>query len=333
MIAASTMFVLCLMLSIISSIVFSRCLDRIGARLNFSPNLLGLVAAIGADAPEITSLASALAFGHHELGMGVIFGSNIFNLAGLFGLSAVISGRVVIGRMGMLLDGIAALAVTSIGAAVVLRAISGWLGLVLLVVVLGVFQAALAMGVGSKRYLSFLSRDAKTAVSIAAAQAERAAREDRTPPKACETDALAAIPALVSVVVASYGLVASAVALSERWRLPHIVVGVLILAVLTSIPNMIAAIRLATSGRGSAVVSESLNSNSINILAGICVPAIIFGQQSPSHAAMLSVWWLLAMTAFGVALACRHGGLSRLGGGLLIAIYLAYLGVILSTGA
>src|SRR5271165_1906125 len=41
----------------------------------------GLVAALAADTPEVTSAVTALAHGQHDVGTGVILGSNVFNLA------------------------------------------------------------------------------------------------------------------------------------------------------------------------------------------------------------------------------------------------------------
>ena len=53
---------------------------------------LGLVAALAADAPEITSAVTALTRGQASIGAGVVIGSNVFNLAALLGLAAVAAG-------------------------------------------------------------------------------------------------------------------------------------------------------------------------------------------------------------------------------------------------
>ena len=83
-----------LALNIISSIVLLQELDRIGARLRLSEGLLGLLAALGANAPEISSSVAAMRAHEHDIGLGVVLGASIFNLAGLLGLSAVVSGVV-----------------------------------------------------------------------------------------------------------------------------------------------------------------------------------------------------------------------------------------------
>src|SRR5215469_1342001 len=81
-------------------------LERLGERAGLSEAALGLVAALAADAPEITSAATALAQGHASVGAGVVTGSNVFNLAALLGLSALVAGRVRFHRRVILLGGV-----------------------------------------------------------------------------------------------------------------------------------------------------------------------------------------------------------------------------------
>ena len=69
-------------------------LERLGERAGFSEAWLGLVAALAADAPEITSAVTALSRGQASVGAGVVIGSNVFNLAALLGLAAVVAGWI-----------------------------------------------------------------------------------------------------------------------------------------------------------------------------------------------------------------------------------------------
>src|SRR5580693_7501614 len=81
-------------------------LERLADRAGFSEAWLGLVAALAADAPEITSAVTALARGQASVGAGVVIGSNVFNLAALLGLAAVVAGRIRFHRRVVLLGGI-----------------------------------------------------------------------------------------------------------------------------------------------------------------------------------------------------------------------------------
>lgn len=84
-----------------ASVRLTTALEDIGARLRFSEGLLGIVTALGADAPEVSAAFVALLSNHLEVGLGVVPGSDIFNLAGLLGLSALVAGRVSIGRQDL----------------------------------------------------------------------------------------------------------------------------------------------------------------------------------------------------------------------------------------
>src|ERR1700744_2524853 len=83
-------------------------LGRVGERAGFSEAWLGLVAALAADAPEITSAVTALARGQASVGAGVIIGSNVFNLAAPLRLGAVVAGRIAFHRRVVLLGGVPA---------------------------------------------------------------------------------------------------------------------------------------------------------------------------------------------------------------------------------
>ena len=89
---AIAVFVAAAALSLGASAVLVVRLERVGARLGLSEALLGLVAALAADTPEVTSAVTALAHGQHDVGTGVVLGSNVFNLAALIGLGAVVAG-------------------------------------------------------------------------------------------------------------------------------------------------------------------------------------------------------------------------------------------------
>ena len=94
-------------------------LERVGERLGLSEALLGIVAAMAADAPEVTAAVSAMASGEQRLGAGVILGSNVFNLAALLGLGAVVAGHIGLHRKVVVLGGTVATCVAGVCVAVV----------------------------------------------------------------------------------------------------------------------------------------------------------------------------------------------------------------------
>ena len=106
--------------------------------------------------------------------------------------------------------------------------------------------------------------------------------------------------------------------LGARHAIPGIVVGGLVLAAVTSLPNAVAAVYLATRGRGAAVLSTALNSNALNVVAGLLLPGAIVGLGAPSGQTTFVAVCYLGLTAFALAIAYLDRGLRRIGPRALI---------------
>ena len=90
------------------------------------------------------------------------------------------------------------------------------------------------------------------------------------------------------------------------------------LAVLTSLPNPFTAVRLGLAGRGDALVTETLASNTINLTGGVLVPALFVGIATASASIYFDLAWLGGMTPSRCR-ARRPRGLGRTAGVLLVA--------------
>jgi cation:H+ antiporter len=142
-------------------------------------------------------------------------------------------------------------------------------------------------------------------------------------------DAVAAGGALVTVVTASTVMEVAATSAGHRYGVADIVTGGLVLAVVTSLPNAVAAVYLARRGRGAAVLSIALNSNAINVVAGLLIPACVAGLGPPSGQGTLVAGWYAGLTVLSLALAYRGRGLGRGDGAVIIAAYLAFVAALL----
>src|SRR5215472_10563683 len=100
--------------SLLASWLLVSRLERVGERLGLSEALLGIVAALAADAPEITAAITALTSHQHGIGAGVVLGSNVFNLAALLGLGAIVAGRIRLHRRVVVLGGTVAVLVAAV---------------------------------------------------------------------------------------------------------------------------------------------------------------------------------------------------------------------------
>ena len=129
--------------------------------------------------------------------------------------------------------------------------------------------------------------------------------------------------ALAVVLVASVTMERLASTLGTRFAVPGIITGSIVLAAVTSLPNAVAAVFLARRGRGAATLSEALNSNSLNVLAGLLIPAAVLTSASLGNGLQAALWYG-AITAITLSLALAGRGLNRRSGALIIAAYLVF---------
>ncbi|MGZ4257693.1 MAG: sodium:calcium antiporter [Gaiellaceae bacterium] len=314
MIGEILLFLVSLAVTLAAAAFFARRLDRVGLRLGLPETLLGLLTALAADAPEVSSAIAALVKGEHAVGAGVVLGSNVFNLAAMVGLSAVLCGGIRIRREALAVEGAVGVAATVVVSALILKLIGAWAALGLLVVVLVPYVVLLGLGPARapRQLVRFFGERHRPDHVLAHGEAVL-------------VPALMLVPALAIIVVGSTGMVESALNLANRWSVPDVIVGILVLAILTSIPNAFTAARLAFQGRGAAVVSETLNSNTTNLAFGIALPALFISIGSTSALTVFDLGWLLLMTLVTIALFARRGGVTRSGGVAILLLYAVFV--------
>jgi len=300
-------------------------LERIGGRLGLSEGLLGVVAALAADAPEITSAVAALAMHQSKVGAGVVIGSNVFNLAALLGLGAVVAGRITLHRKVIALGGVVGAWVAVVCLVMVLGMIPAGAGL--LAVLAALVPYLIVLGAGPARLARIpLARRWEAWLAVAVSEEEAELEEVIHPSHGRGRDVAVAGAMLVVVVAASVAMERAATLFGTRLAIPQIITGGVVLAAVTSMPNSVAAVYLAARGRGAAMLSTTLNSNALNVTAGLLLPATITGLGAPSGQAGLIAVWYLALTLVALTLAYRDSGMTRATGALIIGAYLVFLG-------
>jgi cation:H+ antiporter len=302
---AAPLFVLSLVVTLAAARLFARRLDRLGMRFGFPEALIGLLTALAADGPEISSALTALIKGAHDVGVGVLVGSNGFNLAAMIGLSALLTGRVRLARTTLLLEGLVGLLITVVAGALLL----GWL------------SPGVAAGGSALVVIPYL------VLVLTGAPAVREPHAHPTPdtPANPTHHLLGLIVVDVALIIAgSVGMVQTALTLAGHWHISHAILGVLILGPLTSIPNAATAVRLGLAGRGAALVGETFNSNTINLAAGVVIPSLFVTLAAISTLGKLQLAWLLAATLLTLSLLAHRQGMRRAGALALILMYLAF---------
>jgi cation:H+ antiporter len=323
-------FALGALVSLVTSWVLVSRLERVGERFGLSEALLGMVAALAADAPEITAAVSSLLQHEQTIGAGVVLGSNVFNLAALLGLGAVVAGGIALHRRVVVLGGAVAVFIATVCVLTVADVIPLALGLVMVLVVLIAY--AIVLG-AHRRVLAWVPLPPRWTTWLTAAILEEELELEGAihPRRGTRGDVVTAIVALVVVVVASVVMERGASTLGRHYGIPEIVIGGIVLAAVTSLPNAVAAVFLARKGRGAAAFSTALNSNNINVAAGLLIPAAFLGLAQSSGSGLLVAGWYLGLTVVTLVLAYAGRGLHRWAGWLIMAAYIAFVAVILAT--
>ena len=318
------LFLVSAAVTLLAARTFARRLDRQATRVGMPEALVGVLTALAADSPEISSALVALANGAHGVSVGVVVGSNVFNLAAMIGLSALLVGTVRLPRPALMLEGGIAVVALLAGAAVLL----GWLPPVAAAcVVLAFLVPYLSLLIGGRELLRRLPFPAGLSRRLGQAleERERAGGRARPSREPAWHDPLLFVADTVLIVLGSIGMVQAALALGHRWHVGGPVIGVLVLAPLTSVPNAVTGVRLGLSGRGPALVSETFNSNTINLVAGIVLPALFVSAFGLSTAGRLDLLWLGGMTGLVLLLLSRSGGMGRVGAIALVVAYVAFV--------
>src|SRR6266516_596282 len=270
-----------------ASAVFASRLDHGGLRLGLPEALLGLLTALAADAPEISSAISALV--QHEL------------------------------------EAFVGLWLVAVTLAVVAGGLGATAGIVLVAVVALPYVALLAAGPRLARRLPLGVAESRF-VHRSFGEGHRRARPLHSPREAGRLVVLLLL-ALAVIVAGSVGAVRSATDLADAWSVPGALVGVIVLAILTSLPNAWTGVRFGLQRRGSALISETLNSNSINVVAGLAVPAALGSLGAFSGLDVFGLAWLFAMTGAALVLFGKRDGAGRSAGAFLILLYAIFVAV------
>lgn len=266
---------------------FTRQLEELGDRWNFSPGLLSFVSALGANIPNYAASSVAFAGGHASIGLGIIVGSNIYNLAIILGLVtfATPGGRGI------------ALAPEEIGDArlvgwlVTAMGVTTWVSVYLFTSPLSwpasslprtvTLVTALTIGLFLGLAVHALRRVAPTEAARLAAgsqpSAGPASTRRRAPPagSAIVGCVFALALALAGVIV----MVQAGQVVGAEVRLSTTILSLVVLAVATSLPNTVVAYQLARAARAEACVEEILSSNGINLALGCTLPVLVWGGQ------------------------------------------------------
>ena len=328
--SAAIVFPVAAVLSLGASALLVSRLERLAGRWQLTEATLGLVVALAADSPEITSAITASAHGQGDIGAGVVLGSNVFNLAALLGLGAIVARQGAIAPKVVAFEGVTATWVALVSVVVVSTHVGARAGLVLALVVVVPYVVVSASSAVTLLRLRVPRRAVAWLREAVAEEEQEITAAVHTGPST-HLDGAITLASLVVVVGASVVMERSVSTIGAHFHLPDLLVGGVILAAVTSLPNAVGAVFLALRGRGAAVLSEAMNSNMLNVLVGLLLPAIFIGLGGTGAGATLVAAWYIGLTVFSLAMAYFGRGLGRGEGLAIVAGYLVFVVVAVSS--
>jgi len=284
--------------------------------LGVSPLLIGLtLVGFGTSTPElVTSLQAALQ-GSPGLALGNVVGSNIANILLILGVAALIR-PIHFDPRAFARDGVVLGAATLACIAVVLY------GRLTPLIGAG-FLAALILYV----VVSWLQERRAPAGDPEAERLEHEAAASAPPrPTGVWGGVLLAIVGIALTVVGARLLVDGAIAIARDWGVSETLIGLTIVAVGTSLPELVASTVAALRGRSDVAFGNVVGSNIYNVLGVLGITALVKPIPAPPELARADIWVMLAAAL--LILFQRNLRLGRMEGlGLLMcyALYVSFL--------
>ena len=291
--------------------------SALARKLGVSPLLIGLtIVAFGTSMPELAVSVTAALRGANEIAVGNVVGSNIFNLLMVAGLSAAVCPLVMdktLLRRDWPLSILAA--VLLLGAIAPDLTIARWEGVVLLII-----------------FAFILTHQIRTALQnreqLAAADAEAEAEEAEAPMSAAMiwVNILLGLACIVIggqlAVNGADWFVDGAAGLADRFGIPQLVIGLTIVAMGTSLPELVTSIVAARKGQNDIAMGNVIGSNLFNIFLILGVSSVI--TPIPVQAtSIVDCLFLIAISAV-FYLPARKGKLGRVPGIAMVAMYAVY---------
>ena len=137
---------------------------------------------------------------------------------------------------------------------------------------------------------------------------------------------------IVLTVFGARLLVEGAVSLAEGLGVSETVIGLTVVAVGTSLPELVACVVAALRRHSDVAVGNVIGSNVYNALGILGVTAMVSPIRIPPEVIRLDIWVLLAATALLAVFLRTGGGLKRLEGAAFLLAYAAYVGFLATGG-
>jgi cation:H+ antiporter len=284
--------------------------SNIAFRLKLSPLVVGLTrVAFGTSAPELLiSIQSALK-GSPDIAVGNVVGSNICNLALVLGVTAVIY-PVKVQSNSIKIDW-----PVTLGASLLLYIIS-------LDRYIGIYEGLMFVLILIVYLYLIIKQSRKSILALEINKEENNIPE--SPQKPLWKDILFIVLGCVGLYYGSEWFVGSAKEITIQFGVEERVVGLTIVALGTSLPEMVTAAMASYKGHTDLALGNLMGSNIFNILSILGITGIIKKIHINDQILSIDMWWMIAITIMILPLMIMRREVGRVDGIILLLVYSIY---------
>ncbi|MCA9540780.1 MAG: calcium/sodium antiporter [Myxococcales bacterium] len=286
-----------------------------------TPAVIGLtVVAAGTSMPElVVSLQSAFK-GSPGIAVGNVVGSNIFNIAAILGLTALIRPLRIEGNTVRLEWPVMMLAAAQFH----LLARDGHLDRLEGGVLLGAMVAFTA-------YMVTIGRRSATPAEAEGFAELATASLGRVGGAAVALNLIAVLVGIGLLAGGASALVRGAVGVAEALGVSDTIIGLTIVAAGTSAPELVTSLVAVARGRDDIAVGNVVGSNLFNVLGIAGATALVHPVAVPAEIIARDDWWMLAVSLLLFPLMRSGMRVNRAEGGVLLAVFVAYAVVLIGS--
>lgn len=279
--------------------------------VGISPLVIGMtILAMGSSAPEMMVSATAALEGKTDTAVGNVLGSNIANIALILGITALIKplsvSSPVIRRELPLMIGVTLLS----GALLWDNHLGFYEGALLFVLFAAFILAMLRISRNEQKNGDTLLDDQESEIPEGVSNLKAA---------------MWVVVGLIILPIAASVLVDNAVIIAKYFGMSDLVIGLTIIAVGTSLPELAASLASVLKGEDDMAVGNIIGSNVFNILAVMGIPGLINPSMLSEYAMGRDFWVMLGVSLLLVIMALgKSRSINRLEGGVLLLTFIGY---------
>lgn len=296
--------------------IFVDNLVEIGKAKGISQVILGVTAsAIGTSLSEFGSAMIAVLSGSPDLGVGVVIGSNIWNIAGILGISAFIAGVIKTGKEEIKRDGLMTLltALILLFFMLFMDSITALAGIILISVYVVYFLILI------KKQKEHGIKDNR--------RGDGDDNDNRVTVKShnLRKNVFMVLLSVTGLIVGCRIMVWSGVEIAQIMNIPTMIIGLFALGIGTSAPELVVTLSSAMKKLHKLSMGTVLGSNVFNILIGIGVPSLFVAIPVEKLSVTFDAPVMVLVTSLLLIMVYREMKLTRWAGLALIAIYIVYV--------